>query len=80
MRDQCVGDVQDRDTKIKIGYGRPIPSVGSPRINDIADKLDQLPAGGVIGEILLISFLVFVILLITDIAGYTDIFPFVKKK
>jgi hypothetical protein len=43
-----------------------------------ADRFEQLPAGGgVVETILIISFLVFLILLITDIAGYTDIFPFV---
>ena len=45
----------------------------------IADKLDQLPAGsGAIEAILVISLIVFLVLLITDIAGYTDVFPFVK--
>jgi hypothetical protein len=45
-----------------------------------ADKFDQLPtASGFFEALLIIAFLVFVILLITDIAGYTDIFPFVKS-
>jgi hypothetical protein len=45
----------------------------------IADKLDQLPAGGgAIEAILVISLIVFLVLLFTDIMGYTDIFPFVK--
>jgi hypothetical protein len=57
-----------------------IDSLSDAEVNDIVDKLDQLPAGGVLGTILIISFLVFLILLLTDIAGYTDIFPFVKKK
>ena len=57
-----------------------IDSLSDAEVNDIAHKLDQLPAGGVLGTILIIAFLVFVILLLTDIAGYTDIFPFVKKK
>jgi hypothetical protein len=57
-----------------------IDSLSDAEVNDIVNKLDQLPAGGFLGEILLIAFLVFVILLLTDIAGYTDIFPFVKKK
>jgi hypothetical protein len=57
-----------------------IDSLSDAEVNDIVNKLDQLPAGGVLGTILIIAFLVFVILLITDIAGYTDIFPFVKKK
>jgi hypothetical protein len=57
-----------------------IASLSDAEVNDIVDKLDQLPAGGFIGTILIIAFLVFLILLLTDIAGYTDIFPFVKKK
>jgi len=57
-----------------------IDGLSDAEVNDIANKLDQLPAGGVLGTILLIAFLVFLILLLTDIAGYTDIFPFVKKK
>ena len=47
----------------------------------IADKMDQLPAAsGAFEAILIIAFLVFLILLLTDIAGYTDIFPFVKSR
>ena len=56
-----------------------IDSLSDAEVNDIINKLDQLPAGGFLGELLTIAFLVFLILLLTDIAGYTDIFPFVKK-
>ena len=46
----------------------------------VAERMETLPAGGSTGEtILIISVIVFVILLVTDIMGYTDIFPFVKK-
>ena len=41
----------------------------------VAARLDQLPAGGGVLEVLLIVFLV---LLITDILGFTKIFPFTK--
>ena len=48
---------------------------------DAADKFDQLPAArGFLETLLIIAFLVFLILLITDIAGYTDVFPFVHPK
>ena len=57
-----------------------IDSLSDAEVNDIVNRLDQLPAGGVLGTILIIAFLVFLILLLTDIGGYTDIFPFVKKK
>ena len=56
-----------------------IDSLSDAEVNEIVDKLDQLPAGGFLGELLIVAFLVFLILLLTDIAGYTDIFPFVKK-
>ena len=47
----------------------------------VADQLDQMPAGGgFFSTLLIVVFLVFVILLVTDITGYTDIFPFVKSK
>jgi hypothetical protein len=47
----------------------------------LADTIESLPAGGsnalgiVVGAILI----VFIILLITDILGYTSVFPFTKK-
>ena len=46
----------------------------------IADRMESLPAGGSTGEtIIIVSLVIFVVLLVTDIMGYTDIFPFVKK-
>jgi hypothetical protein len=57
-----------------------IDSLSDAEVRDIVDKLDQLPAGGVLGTLLIIAFLVFLILLLTDIGGYTDVFPFVNKK
>jgi hypothetical protein len=46
----------------------------------VADQLQALPAGGFFTTLLIIIFIVFLVLLATDIAGYTDIFPFVKSK
>ena len=58
-----------------------IDSLSDAEVNDIVNKLDKLPAGGgVLETILIIAFLVFAIFIVTDIAGYTDIFPFIKKK
>ena len=56
-----------------------IESLSDAEINDIVDKLEQLPAGGFFETFLIVTFLIFAILLATDIAGYTDIFPFVNK-
>jgi len=58
-----------------------IDSLTDQEAQYVADQIEQLPAGGnFFVTLLVIVFLVFVILLITDITGYTDIFPFVKKK
>jgi hypothetical protein len=45
-----------------------------------AGMMEQLPAGGNVGFIVGLAVFVFLVLLITDILGYTDIFPFVKKQ
>ena len=57
-----------------------IDSLTDAEVIALADRIDQLPAGGsAIGVIAVASVVVFVILLTTDILGYTDLFPFVKK-
>jgi hypothetical protein len=47
----------------------------------VADQLQALPAGGgFFTTLLIVALIVFLVLLVTDITGYTDIFPFVKAK
>jgi hypothetical protein len=47
----------------------------------MADQIEQLPAGGgAIGVIIGAALIVFLVLLVTDILGYTDVFPFVNKQ
>ncbi len=49
-------------------------------IRRIAAKIDQTPAGqSAIGAIVGAILLIFLVLLITDLVGLTDVFPFVKK-
>jgi hypothetical protein len=43
---------------------------------ELAARIDELPAGGV--SILGAVLLVFLVLLLTDILGYTKVFPFTK--
>ena len=43
---------------------------------ELAAKIDQLPAGG--ADILGVALIVFLVLLLTDILGYTKVFPFTK--
>jgi len=58
-----------------------VASLSNEEIQQIAGRLDELPAGEggvavVVGAILI----VFLILLVTDLLGLTDVFPFVNKK
>jgi hypothetical protein len=56
-----------------------VDSLSDAEIMQIADKMDQLPAGGsALGVIIGGAIVIFIVLLITDILGYTDVFTFVK--
>lgn len=56
-----------------------VDSLTDAEVHALASRLEEYPAGEGFGTVLTIAFLVFLTLLITDILGYTDIFPFVKK-
>jgi len=53
-----------------------IDALSDSEVESLAQRIDQLPAGG---DALGVLVFLFVLLLITDILGFTDIFPFVKK-
>jgi len=58
-----------------------VDSLTGEEVEDIASRMDQLPAGGDgLGAIVGAAVLIFIILLITDILGFTDVFPFVKSR
>jgi len=58
-----------------------IDSLTDEEIENIVSGIDNLPAGGDgLGTIVGASLLIFIILLITDILGFTDVFPFVKSR
>ena len=52
-----------------------LDSLTDEEVQALAAKMDQLPAGG---DGLGLLVFIFVVLLITDILGFTNIFPFVK--
>ncbi len=56
-----------------------VASLSDAEISNIAGKIDQLPAGQALGTILGAAVAIFVILLVTDILGLTDVYPFVHK-
>jgi hypothetical protein len=56
-----------------------IDSLSDAEAAQAAERFERLQAGSGFAEtFLILVFLTFLILLITDIAGYTNIFPFVK--
>ena len=56
-----------------------VDSLTDQEIEKIAARIDQLPAGGGLGAIVGAALIVFIVLLVTDILGFTDVFSFVKK-
>ena len=56
-----------------------VDSLSDSEAIEAAGKIEQLPAGGgVFGAIIGAALIVFLVLLLTDILGYTDVFPFVR--
>lgn len=53
-----------------------VAGLNDEEVAQLAAQLDQAPAGG---DALGVVVLIFLVLLITDILGFTDVFPFVKK-
>lgn len=57
-----------------------VDSLTDQEIEKIRARIDQLPAGGgAFGTIVGAALVIFIVLLLTDILGLTDIFPFVKS-
>jgi len=56
-----------------------LDGLSDAEIRALSERFDEYPAGEGFETLLILAFLAFIALLITDILGYTDIFPFVKK-
>jgi len=58
-----------------------VDSLSNEELANLANSIDQLPAGGsAVGVIVGAALLVFIILLITDLVGLTHVFPFVNSQ
>ena len=58
-----------------------VDSLSDSEVTEVADKIEQFPAGrGAFGALIGAALIVFLVLLLTDILGYTDVFPFVKSQ
>lgn len=56
-----------------------VSALSDEEIASIAERLDQLPAGeGAVGAVVGAALIVFIVLLITDIACLTSVFPFTR--
>ena len=56
-----------------------VEALSDEELERVAARLDSLPAGGFDPvDILWIAFLVFIVLLVTDILGFTKVFPFTR--
>jgi hypothetical protein len=67
-----VHGVNPADVKARVA------AMSDDEVAQLAGQIDSLPAGG--ADVLGFILVVFIILLITDIVGWTHIFPFTKKK
>lgn len=55
-----------------------VAAMNDQELRAIAGRIDQLPAGqDAVGVIIGAALIIFIILLITDLLGLTDVFPFV---
>jgi hypothetical protein len=58
---------------------RRVDALSAAEVAELQRRIDALPAGGFVGAIVGAALIVFLVLLITDIAGLTDVFTFVRK-
>ena len=59
---------------------RRVASLSDEEVQQIAGRLDELPAGeGFVGVVVGAALIIFLVLLITDLLGLTDVYPFVNK-
>ena len=78
-REEVTAAIVSRGIDVHEAMAR-IDALSDAEVIALADRMEQLPAGGsALGTIVGAAVIVFIVLLITDIMGFTDIFPFVRK-
>ncbi len=53
-----------------------VAAMTDEEVHKVAGNLDKMPAGG---EVLGVLFTIFIVLLVTDIMGFTKVFPFTRS-
>lgn len=75
-RDDVRAALLQRGVKPEVVAAR-VAALSDAEARDLAQRIDQMPAGG--DGIIGVLFVVFIILLITDILGLTKVFPFTRS-
>jgi len=58
-----------------------VGALSDNEIRQLAARIDEMPAGqGVVGLLILVAVVLFVVLVITDMMGVTDVFPFINAQ
>lgn len=74
-RDDVRGQLAARGVGVDEAKAR-VAALTDAEAAEIAARIDALPAGGI--DVLGVALVVFLVLLLTDILGYTKIFPFTR--
>lgn len=83
-RGQLLGALAQEDVRAQLVALGVDPEQAAARVAALSDEelqllaaqMDEMPAGG---SVLGVAVFIFLVLLATDILGFTDVFPFVKK-
>jgi hypothetical protein len=58
-----------------------VATLTDEEISMLSEKIDHMPAGGdAVGFLLAVALILFLVLLITDMIGVTDVFSFINKR
>lgn len=69
-------ELQQQGVSAELAKAR-VTDLNDEEVQLLAGKIDELPAGGIVGTLIGAGLVVFVVLMITDVLGFTDVFPFV---
>lgn len=77
-------DVREKLTELGVSPERVqerVAALSDAEVQALSDRIQEMPAGeGPIETLLVLGVFVFVVLLVTDILGFTDVFPFVTSQ
>ncbi|MBZ0096637.1 MAG: PA2779 family protein [Sulfuricella sp.] len=74
-REDVRNELQAQGIDVNTAKAR-VDALTDEEVQKVAGKLDKMPAGG---EIIGILFTIFIVLLVTDILGFTKVFPFTRS-